>query len=128
MQLPRIAKSRLLIIRTTGDEASAAIAFSGFVRWIVSTIFESVFGAIYGPTQRAMERALKRVLVPLVYTTSVVGAGFAVLGFSEFSFTRSLGILTASIVVMCLVANAVLVPTVLGRESVFSLSGRSADK
>jgi len=78
--------------------------------------------------QRAMERALERVLVPLVYTTTVVGAGFAVLGFSDFSFTRSLGILTASIVVMCLVANAVLVPTVLGRTSGLSLSSRSVDK
>jgi predicted RND superfamily exporter protein len=42
-----------------------------------------------------------------------VAAGFLVLGISEFTFTRNLGLLTAGIMVICVVANATLLPALL---------------
>lgn len=61
----------------------------------------------------ALELALRRVLVPITYTTLVVALGFGVLGFSEFTFTRNLGLLTAGIMVLCFVADTLLLPAVL---------------
>jgi uncharacterized membrane protein YdfJ with MMPL/SSD domain len=53
------------------------------------------------------------VLPALLYTTLTVAAGFLVLGISEFTFTRNLGLLTAGIMVICVVANATLLPALL---------------
>jgi len=65
----------------------------------------------------AMGASFRRVLFPLVLTTLAVAFGFAMLGFSEFSFTRNLGILTAGIMVMCLVADLFVLPSLLlGRD------------
>jgi hypothetical protein len=61
----------------------------------------------------AMREALARVLPALLYTTLTVAAGFLVLGISEFTFTRNLGLLTAGIMVICVVANATLLPALL---------------
>jgi predicted RND superfamily exporter protein len=56
---------------------------------------------------------LKGVLPPICLTTLILAAGFAVLGFSSFVFIRNLGLLTALILVVCLVADLLLLPSVL---------------
>jgi predicted RND superfamily exporter protein len=61
----------------------------------------------------ALRWALDRVLSPVVYTTVVVALGFAVLGLSGLIFTRNLGLLTACVLVLCLLANVILLPALL---------------
>jgi len=61
----------------------------------------------------ALRWALDRVLSPVVYTTIVVALGFAVLGLSGLMFTRNLGLLTACVLALCLLANVVLLPALL---------------
>jgi predicted RND superfamily exporter protein len=61
----------------------------------------------------ALRRALERVISPVVYTTLVVALGFAVLGLSGLQFTRNLGLLTACILVLCLLADVILLPALL---------------
>jgi predicted RND superfamily exporter protein len=68
----------------------------------------------YSPRD-ALHRAYRRVLPPLVYTTIVVALGFAVLGVSGFTLTRSLGVVTAGIMILCLIANLTLLPALLLR-------------
>jgi predicted RND superfamily exporter protein len=66
-----------------------------------------------GPS--ALRRGLVRVLPAVVYTTVIVSAGFAVLALSDFAFTRNLGVLTASVMVLCLLADLTLLPALLLR-------------
>jgi predicted RND superfamily exporter protein len=61
----------------------------------------------------ALRWALDRVLSPVAYTTIVVALGFAVLGLSGLMFTRNLGLLTACVLVLCLVADVILLPALL---------------
>jgi predicted RND superfamily exporter protein len=61
----------------------------------------------------ALRWALDRVLSPVVYTTIVVALGFAVLGLSGLMFTRNLGMLTACVLALCLLANVILLPALL---------------
>jgi hypothetical protein len=68
-----------------------------------------------GDNVAAIDRTLQRVLPPVVFTSVIVGIGFAVLGFSQFSFTRNLGLLISGIMVVCLLANALLLPVLLMR-------------
>jgi predicted RND superfamily exporter protein len=63
----------------------------------------------------AIEGAFRRVLRPLVFTTIVVACGFAVLGVSNFTYTRNLGLLTAGVMVLCLLADLILLPLILQR-------------
>jgi uncharacterized protein len=60
---------------------------------------------------------------PLLVTTFVVAGGFLVLGLSGFTFTRHLGLLTASVLVLCLVADGALLP-VLYRAAFFGRARR----
>lgn len=64
------------------------------------------------PSQ-ALAEALGGVLTALVFSTVMIAVSFAVLGFSEFTFTRNLGLLTAAIMVLCLLADTTLLPTLL---------------
>ena len=57
--------------------------------------------------------SLPTVLPPLCLTTIVLALGFAVLGLSSFLFIRNLGLLTALILVVCLAADLLLLPSVL---------------
>ena len=57
----------------------------------------------------------RKVLPPLVYTTLSVTLGFAVLAVSDFTFIRHLGLLTASLMVICLLADSLLLPAMLSR-------------
>jgi predicted RND superfamily exporter protein len=61
----------------------------------------------------ALRSALVRVLSALVFTTVMISVAFVVLGFSEFTFTRNLGLLTAAIMVLCLLADTTLLPALL---------------
>jgi predicted RND superfamily exporter protein len=70
------------------------------------------FASVY-QDEPTLDSTLKKVLPALASTTIAVGAGFCVLGFSEFAFTRNLGILTALIMVLCFLADVVLLPCLL---------------
>jgi hypothetical protein len=61
----------------------------------------------------ALLGAFERTLAPVVYTTLAVAIGFAILGLSEFTFTRHLGLLTAGIMGLCLLGNVLLLPALL---------------
>jgi predicted RND superfamily exporter protein len=63
----------------------------------------------------AIRSTLRRVLAPLSYTTLVVALGFSVLAVSGFTLTRNLGILTAAVMLLCLVADLLLLPVLLTR-------------
>ena len=49
----------------------------------------------------------------MIYTTTAVGIGFAVLGISRFTLVEHLGLLTAAIMVLCLLADLLLLPALL---------------
>jgi predicted RND superfamily exporter protein len=61
----------------------------------------------------ALDEALARVAHPMVLTTAAVGIGFGLLGFSQFTFTRNLGLLIAGTMVVCLLADLILLPALL---------------
>ena len=61
----------------------------------------------------ACDSALQRTLAPIAGTTIVIGAGFAVLGISEFNLIRNLGLITATIMVICFLADVLLMPSLL---------------
>ena len=65
------------------------------------------------PGDKALLGSFQRVLPPVVFTTAAVTVGFAVLAVSGFSLTRNLGVLTASVMVLCLGANTLLLPVLL---------------
>lgn len=62
---------------------------------------------------RALTETFARVLPALVFTTLCIGAGFAVLALSDFSLILNLGVVTASVVVLCLLADLTLLPALL---------------
>jgi hypothetical protein len=63
----------------------------------------------------ALESTYRGVAPPLIYTTALVALGFGVLAFSDFTFIRHLGILTAALMVLCLLADFLLLPAMLSR-------------
>jgi predicted RND superfamily exporter protein len=65
------------------------------------------------PPLAAIGACLRRVLPALVLTTVSICAGFAVLGLSEFILIRNLGIVTALLVALCLLADVTLLPALL---------------
>ena len=64
----------------------------------------------------ALEACLARVLPALVLTTVAVGGGVGVLAFSGFTLIRNLGLVTAVLVSLCLLADLTLLPALLVRE------------
>ena len=66
-----------------------------------------------GSPKAALERTFERVLPPVVFTTLTIGVGFAVFGFSTLVFTRNLGLVTSGIMVICLLADILLLPALL---------------
>ena len=70
------------------------------------------FATVY-QEEPTLDSTLQKVLPALASTTLAVGAGFSVLGFSEFAFTRNLGILTALIMALCFLADVLLLPSLL---------------
>ena len=63
--------------------------------------------------ERALEDTLGRVLFPLVVTTVAVASGFLVLGVSDFTLIQHFGVVTGSVVVLCLLADLTLLPVLL---------------
>jgi hypothetical protein len=67
-----------------------------------------------GLTDRdALAGSLQRVLPPVVFSTCAVGVGFGVIGLSDFSLIRNLGLVTSGMVVICLLADLTLLPALL---------------
>ncbi len=66
-------------------------------------------------TSAALESTYRSVAPPLIYTTVLVALGFGVLAFSNFAVIRHLGILTAALMVLCLLADLLLLPAMLSR-------------
>ena len=77
-----------------------------------------------GQALPALDAALARVLHPLVLTSLAVAIGFGLLGFSQFTFTRNLGLLVAGTMLVCLLADLVLLPSLLSRLQPMSSSRR----
>ena len=71
----------------------------------------------------SLESSFRLVLPALIYTTVIVGIGFVVLGLSQFTLTRNLGIVTTAVVVICLLADTTLLPALLIRRDECRRSG-----
>ena len=63
--------------------------------------------------KNALDQTFRRVLPAVVFTSVAVAGGFSALAFSQFTFIRHLGALTAAVMGLCLLANATLLPTLL---------------
>ena len=63
--------------------------------------------------ESAVRTAFARVLPALLLTTATIALGFLVLALSDFTLIRNLGLVTSGIVVLCLVADATLLPALL---------------
>jgi len=61
----------------------------------------------------AIRLAVQRVIPALVFSTLAITVGFLVIGLSEFTLIRNLGLLTSAIVTVCLVADLTLLPALL---------------
>jgi predicted RND superfamily exporter protein len=68
------------------------------------------------PPEAALDETFRRVLPAVVFTSITVAGGFSALVFSQFTFIRHLGALTAGVMLLCLLANATLLPTLLLRR------------
>jgi predicted RND superfamily exporter protein/SAM-dependent methyltransferase len=69
--------------------------------------------ALEASPRRALAHAFRAVLPAVVLSTVAISVGFAVLGLSGFTLTRNLGLMTASIVITCMIADATLLPALL---------------
>jgi len=63
----------------------------------------------------ALEATLARVLPAVVPTTVSIAVGFAVLGVSEFTLIRNFGLVTAALMLVCLLADLTLLAPLLAR-------------
>jgi predicted RND superfamily exporter protein len=63
--------------------------------------------------EKSLFVAYGRVFPPIVFTTIVISAGFLVLGFSKFALIRNLGVVTSAVMVLCLLADVILLPALL---------------
>ena len=70
------------------------------------------FCSVYHNSEDLRE-TISRVLPALATTTLALGAGFFVLGFSQFAFTRNLGLLTSLVLLLCFAADLLLLPALL---------------
>jgi predicted RND superfamily exporter protein len=61
----------------------------------------------------ALDQTFESVLPAVMGTTAMIAAAFFVLGFSEFTITRNLGLLTGGIMLLCLLADITLLPALL---------------
>ncbi len=71
--------------------------------------------ARYGPGSVALRATLADVLPAIGASTLIIGAAFGIIGLSEFSFTSNLGWLTATMMVLCLLADVTLLSPLLIR-------------
>jgi hypothetical protein len=61
----------------------------------------------------SLTAAYRMVFPPLVFTTLAVTLGFAVLAFSNFTLIRHLGLMTGGLMILCLLADLLLLPALL---------------
>jgi len=61
----------------------------------------------------ALAESIRRVVPALVYSTIAIAVGFAVVGLSDFTLIRNLGLVTSAMVVICLIADLTLLPALL---------------
>jgi len=74
-----------------------------------------------GNQRAALAEAFDQCVPPILYSSAAIALGFGVLAFSDFAFTRNLGVLTVSVMVLCVVADLVFLPALLlGRVKVVS--------
>ena len=66
-----------------------------------------------GTGQGALTEALEQSVPAILYTTFAIVLGFGVFAFSDFAFTRNLGTLTVIVMVLCVVADLLLLPALL---------------
>lgn len=88
------------------------IAVDDTIHVVAGFVVRAEHGA---PPREAVQAALAHALPAIVYSTVVLSLSFLILGLSEFTFTRNLGLLTAGILVLCLVADATILPALLVR-------------
>lgn len=69
----------------------------------------------------AITRALRTVGVPIVYTTLALFFGFLTFAFSSFVPIQNFGMLTGITMITSLVANLVLLPTLLGTTKIITI-------
>jgi predicted RND superfamily exporter protein len=65
------------------------------------------------PPEAGLGASLRRVIAPGVYTTGLVSLGFAVRARSSFQPIRNLGIIFVCVLVICLLADTMLLPALL---------------
>ncbi len=63
--------------------------------------------------REVLDGTLSRILRPVVYTTIAIGLGFSVLAISGFTVVRNLGLVTTAMVMLCLLADLLLLPVLL---------------
>lgn len=61
----------------------------------------------------ALGEAFRVVLPAVTYSTIAIAVGFAVVGISDFTLIRNLGLVTSGMVVICLIADLTLLPALL---------------
>ena len=61
----------------------------------------------------ALSNTFRRVLAPVVLTSVAISGGFIVLGVSDFTLVRNFGLVTAGMVIVCLLADLTLLPVLL---------------
>lgn len=64
----------------------------------------------------AIEKCVAGVVPAVTASSLAICVGFGILGFSEFRPVRNLGLLTAGLVALCLAADLLLLPALLGRN------------
>jgi hypothetical protein len=79
---------------------------------LVTAFSDGLRSGVDVPT--SLDRAIRRVAHPMTLTTFAVGLGFGLLGFSQFTITRNLGLLVAGTMGVCLLADLILLPALLG--------------
>lgn len=64
-------------------------------------------------SKNAAAEAVREVGPAIVVTTIAIALGFGLLGISDFTLVRNLGLLTATLVVVCLLADLTLLPALV---------------
>lgn len=78
---------------------------------VITSLYEAHEGG--ASSEDALAVALRTNLPALTYTTVVIAAGFGVLGLSDFTYIRNLGLLIMAIMGVCLAADVSLLPALL---------------
>jgi predicted RND superfamily exporter protein len=64
-------------------------------------------------TNEALSKSYVYVFPAVVFTTIITATAFLILGFSNFALIRNLGIVTAVVMILCLLADILLLPALL---------------